>query len=108
MESNIRGLRCDKCCCTAEALYHGRFGDRLCHTCWSVGVVNLFRTSEPGGGERRESPRVARFIVERESEWRRVPGAGLSVGGSGEAVSTRTEVVADGAKQCKESLGVLG
>jgi hypothetical protein len=35
-------------------------------------------------------------------------GADLSVGGSGEEVSTRTEVVADGAERSQETLGVLG
>src|SRR5438128_1879469 len=35
-------------------------------------------------------------------------GAQLSIGGTGEEVSTRTEVVADGAERSQEPLGVLG
>jgi hypothetical protein len=35
MESNIRGLRCDRCWCSVEALYVGRFGGWVCCFCWA-------------------------------------------------------------------------
>jgi hypothetical protein len=35
MESNVRGLRCDKCWNLVEALYVGRFGGWVCRMCWA-------------------------------------------------------------------------
>jgi hypothetical protein len=78
----------------------------------SEGVVKLSGTVEPGLAKRRDTSQMA-VSVRHSCLSDVVPGgvclgAELSVGGGGESVSTRAEVVGDGAKRDQETLRVLG
>ena len=78
-----------------------------------MGVVKLFATGKPGAGERRESSRIGTVSLPQSGSSDVLPGdvcmgADLSVGGGGQSVSARTEVVGDRAEWAQEALGVLG